>query len=151
MRKWAPWLALVAVVVVALGVLIARSEPSNSIEARAKRLEKELACPVCVGESLAESNAPEARAMRADIRDRMEDGQTDSQIVAAYVLVYGEDIKLKPGDDGFALVAWGVPVVALIVGAGLLTLAFRRWSREPRLAATADDEVVVARERQDHP
>ena len=147
MKKWIPWLALAGVVVVALVVLVSRSEPSNSIEAKSRRLERELACPVCVGESLAESNAPEARAMRADIRDRLADGQSEEAIVAAYVSVYGDDIKLKPDDSGIALIAWGLPVVALIVGGGALILVLRRWSREPRLASTADDEVVVARER----
>ncbi|MGQ0825321.1 MAG: cytochrome c-type biogenesis protein [Actinomycetota bacterium] len=148
-RRWLPWVALLAVVAVALVVLVARSQPSDSIEARARRLERELACPVCVGESLAESNAPEARAMRADIRDRMRAGQSDAEIIDAYVSVYGPDIKLKPDDDGIALVAWGLPVVAVVIGAAGIGAALRRWSREPRLAATADDEVLVARERRE--
>ena len=45
------------------------------------------------------------------------------------------------------MIAWGVPVVALVIGAGGIVLALRRWSRTPRLAATADDDDVVDRER----
>jgi cytochrome c-type biogenesis protein CcmH len=132
-------------------VLVVRSQPSDSAEARARRLEKELACPVCTGESVAESNAPEARAIRDDIRDRIDDGQSDADVRAAYTRVYGERVLLNPGDDGFALLAWGIPVAVVTVAAGGLVLALRRWTREPRLHASADDEVVVARAREDTP
>jgi cytochrome c-type biogenesis protein CcmH len=148
MRRAAPWLALGVIVVTALVVLVVRSQPSHSDEARARRLERELACPVCSGESVADSNVPEARAVREDIRDRIRAGQSDSEIVEAYASVYGEDIKLNPGDDGLALVVWGLPVVAVIAGAAGLGIALRRWSREPRLEASADDEVLVARARE---
>jgi cytochrome c-type biogenesis protein CcmH len=147
MRRWLPWLALGAIVVVALVVLVSRSQPSNSPAARASRLGKEIACPVCTGESVAESNAPEARAIRQDIDDRITSGQSDATIRAAYVRVYGERILLNPGKSGFALIAWGVPVVVFIAAAAGIVLALRRWSREPRLTATDDDEALVARTR----
>jgi len=147
MRRWLPWTALVAVVAVAIGVAITRSEPSSDPEARARRLERELTCPVCTGESIAESNAPEARAIRADIRDRIAAGQSDAQIRQAYVDAYGERLVLKPGSDGIGLVAWGLPVVALVGGAAVIAVALRRWSAQPRLAASADDEDVVRHAR----
>jgi cytochrome c-type biogenesis protein CcmH len=148
MRRIGPWLALGVIVVAALVVLVVRSQPSHSDEARAHRLERELACPVCSGESVADSNAPEARAIRDDIRDRIDDGQSDGEIVDAYASVYGERIKLNPADNGLALVAWGLPVVAVIAGAAGVAIALRRWSREPRLPASAEDEVLVARARE---
>ena len=73
---------------------------------------------------------------------------TASQIIDAYAAVYGERIKLNPADHGLALVAWGLPVVAVIAGAAGVVVALRRWSREPRLPATAEDEVLVARARE---
>jgi cytochrome c-type biogenesis protein CcmH len=148
MRRWLPWLALALLVVVAIGVLVARSQPSHSPESRAGRLEREIACPVCTGESVAESNAPESRALRQDIHDRIAQGETDAEIRAAYVRVYGERILLNPGKGGIALLAWGIPVVAVIAGLAGIAFALRRWSREPRLRATADDEVLVTRARE---
>jgi cytochrome c-type biogenesis protein CcmH len=148
MRRALPWLALGVIIVGALAVLVSRSQPSDSAEARARRLEKQLACPVCTGESVAESNAPEARAIRDDIRDRVDAGETDGEIIDAYAAVYGERVRLNPGDNGLALFAWGVPVVALIAGAAGIAFALRRWSREPRLRASAEDEVLVARARE---
>jgi cytochrome c-type biogenesis protein CcmH len=143
-----PWLVLAAVVVVAVVVLAARSGPSNSPTARASRLDRQLACPVCVGESVADSNAPESRAIRADVVKRIAAGQGDAEIRDAYVVIYGEHILLTPANSGLGVVAWGVPVVALVLGAAGIGFALRRWSTTPRLAATADDEDVVGRERE---
>jgi len=146
-----PWLALVAVVLVAVVALAARSGTSNSPAARAGRLDSQLACPVCVGESVAESNAPESRAIRADVVKRIHEGQADQEIRDAYVAIYGQHILLTPSNGGLGVIAWGVPVVALVIGAAGIFFALRRWSITPRLAATADDEAVVGRERGTEP
>ena len=147
MRKYAPWLVLVVLVAVAAVFLIARSSPSDEPDARAGRLEHELACPVCTGEALAESNAPEARAMKAEIPELIDDGMSDDQIKQHYVDIWGERILLEPQNDGIALIAWGLPVIAIILGAAGIVFALRKWSNQPRLAATADDEVEVERAR----
>jgi cytochrome c-type biogenesis protein CcmH len=142
-----PWLALAAVVAIAGVVLAARSGPSNSPTARAARLYSELACPVCDGESVADSNAPESRAIRADIVTRIRAGQHDAEIRDAYIGIYGEHILLTPSNRGIGIVAWGVPIVALVLGGAGIVFAVRRWSTSPRLAATDADEDIVDRER----
>lgn len=141
------WLALFAVVVVAVVVLAMGSRPSSSAASRATRLERQLACPVCTGESVAESNAPESRAIRAGIVQRIHQGQSDQQIRDAYVAVYGEKILLTPDNGGLGVLAWGIPVVGIILGGAGIVFALRRWSRTPRLSATAEDEAIVARAR----
>ena len=142
-----PWLSLAAVVVIAGVVLAARSGPSNSPSARAERLDHELACPVCVGESVSDSNAPESRAIRVDIAKRIHAGQADAEIRDAYVAIYGEHILLTPSNSGVGIIAWGLPIVALVLGGARIVFAVRRSSSTPRLAATTDDEAVVDRER----
>jgi cytochrome c-type biogenesis protein CcmH len=149
-RWWVAWLALAVVVVVAIAVLIARSGPSSSPAARASRLANELACPVCTGESVADSNAPESRAIRVDIARRIRAGQGDAEIRDAYVATYGDHILLTPANGGLGVVAWGLPVLALVIGAGGIALAIRRGSRTPRLSATAADIALVDQQRS-HP
>jgi cytochrome c-type biogenesis protein CcmH len=146
-RWWAAWAALAVVVLVAVAVLVARSGPSDSPSARAARLANELACPVCTGESVADSNAPESRAIKLDIARRIRAGQADAEIRDAYVAIYGEHVLLTPSDNGLGIVAWGLPVLAIVIGAGGIALAIRRGSRTPRLAASADDAALVERER----
>ena len=148
MKRWAPWVALAVVIVIAVVVVVVRSAPSDSPAARAERLTHELACPVCEGQSVADSNAPESREIRADIPRRIAAGQSDADIRAFYVSRYGARILLSPANGGLGLVAWMVPVSALLLGLVALAVALRRWSRTPRLAASAADEAIVQSARE---
>jgi cytochrome c-type biogenesis protein CcmH len=149
-RAW-PWVLLGVLVAGALAVLVFNSSPSNSPSARAERLQRELACPECSGESVADSNSVSARAIRADIPKRIVAGQSDAEIRAAYVQQYGTRILLTPGNSGLDVVAWMVPVLAVLLGACGIGYALWRWKRTPRLTATAEDEAVVAAARQQEP
>ena len=147
-RKLWPWVTLGVLVVVAMGALVFRSGPSSSPAARADRLEHQLACPVCEGQSVADSNAPESRAIRDDIPKRIAAGQSDQEIRDAYVRTYGDRILLTPGNGGIALVAWILPALAVLLGLCAIGFALRRWSKTPRLHATPEDEAIVAAARE---
>jgi cytochrome c-type biogenesis protein CcmH/NrfF len=149
MRVWVSWGLLGLLLVGALVVVVVRSQPSNSPAARADRLAHELRCPTCESEAVANSQSPAAVAIRADIRRRIAAGESDGEIRAAVVRSYTQYVLLLPDGRGIGLVVWIVPIAALFVGAAGLALALRRWSRQPRLAATAADEAIVAHARTD--
>jgi cytochrome c-type biogenesis protein CcmH len=149
LKVFAPWVVLAVLIVVVLGVSIARSRPSNSPSARAARLASELRCPTCESESVADSQSLAATAIRADIKHRIAAGQSDGQIRAAEVAHYTQYVLLLPDGHGIGLIVWIAPLVVLFVGAVGLAFALRRWSRQPRLAATVADEALVARARED--
>jgi cytochrome c-type biogenesis protein CcmH/NrfF len=144
-RLW-PWFALAAVVVGVLAVLLWPSG-SESDAARAHRLETELRCPECEGLSVADSNAPTSKAIRADIQRRIADGQSDAEIRQSYVDKYDESILLSPQSSGLGMIVWILPVLVLALGATGISFALARARREPRLHATAADEGLVDRER----
>ena len=146
-RKLA-WSALVAVVLVAVVVLVVGSRPDNSPASRATRLEHQLACPVCEGQSVFDSNSPQSQAIRDDIPRRIAAGQSDADIRAYYVSRYTEKILETPSNSGLGIVAWGLPALAVMLGAVGIFVAVRRWSHTPRLAATAEDEDIVRRARE---
>ena len=127
MRRWLPWLALAVVVVVALAVGATGSEGGDSDAARAGRLAKQVRCPTCRGLSAAESDAKAAQAVRTEIRNRVEAGESDEQIRAYLASRYGDDILLRPEGSGLASLVWALPVAALVCGAAGLAFAFRRW------------------------
>jgi cytochrome c-type biogenesis protein CcmH len=143
-RKSWLWVVLVALVAVTLVVLVTRSQPSRSPRARADRLAHQLACPECEGESVADSNSVSARAIREDIPRRISAGESDAEIREFYVSKYSEKVLRTPANSGIGLVAWVVPAAGLFLGLAGVALALRRWSRTPRLPATADDEAIVA-------
>jgi cytochrome c-type biogenesis protein CcmH len=147
-RRWGPWVALGLVVVVALAVVLWPSG-SQSPAARAHDLETEIRCPECSGLSVADSQAPTSRAMRADIKRRIKAGQSDGEIRQAYIDNYGESILLSPQDSGVSLLVWILPIVVVALGATGIVFALRRNRVQPHLHATEADERLVAREQAD--
>src|SRR5262249_23659737 len=123
MKKLWPWLALGLVVIVGIVVLVVRSRPDNSPAARAARLEQQLACPVCEGQSVADSNPPQSRAIRDNIPRQIAAGMSDAEIRSYYVTRYTEKILETPSNSGLGVVAWGLPTVAILLGAAGLVVA----------------------------
>jgi cytochrome c-type biogenesis protein CcmH len=144
-RYWA-WLALAAVVVGVMAVLLWPGG-DRSAATRAHDLATELRCPECEGLSVADSNAPTSKAIRADIKRRIAAGQSDAEIRQSYVDKYDESILLSPQSSGLGLIVWVLPVLVLALGALGIWFALARARREPRLHATTADEGLVDRER----
>ena len=147
MRKWLPWIALGVVVVVALAIVVwPRGDQSPA--ARAHTLETELKCPECEGLAVADSNAPTSRAIRADVKKRIAEGQSDEEIRQAYVARYGEEILLQPKGSGISLLVRVLPVVVLVAGAFGIGFVLARNRRAPMLHASEADEQLVERARE---
>ena len=147
-RRWGPWIALGLVVVVALAFVL-WPDGSRSPSARAHDLETELKCPECQGLSVADSQAPTSRAIRADVARRIAAGQSDEEIRQAYVDNYGEGILLAPQDSGVSLLVWILPIVVVAMGATGIVFALRRNRDQPHLRATEADARLVEREQHD--
>jgi cytochrome c-type biogenesis protein CcmH len=142
-RRVLPGVALAAVVVAALVIGGAGRGPSRSPSARARAIAAELRCPVCQGLSVADSPSPTAQSIYDDVRRRVGAGESDATIRAFYVSRYGEWILLRPATSGVGALVWILPVTALLLGAGGLALAFRRWRRQPALPVTDEDRALV--------
>ena len=143
-RRVVPAAALAAVVVAALVIGGGGGDKGpRSPAARAQAIAEDLRCPVCQGLSVADSHSPTAEAMRDDIRRRVDAGESAASIKAHFVGSYGEWVLLKPETSGVGILVWILPVGALLLAAGGLALAFRRWRRQPTMAATEEDRALV--------
>src|SRR5207248_4839187 len=109
-KKWAPWLALAMVLVVALAIG-ARHHGTETLDTHVRRIASEVKCPTCQGESAADSNAASSEAIRDEIRTRLQQGQSDGEIRAFLVSRFGRDILLKPSASGVSGLVWALPVV----------------------------------------
>ncbi len=89
-------------------------------------------CPVCAGQSVAESNSDLARDMRKIIRKKIENGETDEEIILWFQGKYGDTILAEPPLKGFSLVAWFLPVIAAIAGGMVAVLYIRKNARRSR-------------------
>lgn len=146
-RRTISWFALV---VVAASMLVFAAvdegEPATNAD-RAYALAKDFACPVCAGQSVAESDVVVARNIRREIRVWVDEGRSNEFIRDQLVANFGEDIDYTPSASGITSLVWILPVVAGAVAIGGLVVVFRRWGDEPDLEASVDDEAIVAAAR----
>lgn len=87
-----------------------------ALEERAQSLYKKLMCPVCAGQTIAQSNAPISRSMREVVRDNLLSGESDQVIISNLVEAFGESILASPPKRGQSLIVWVVPPVTLLLG-----------------------------------
>lgn len=114
------WLVLASV------VLVGGASAPPDLEARANRLEGLLMAPCCGANTLSEHESPAVERMRHEIREFLVAGQTEQQILDHYVATLGPTILAVPPSRGFNLVAYLVPLLALVGGPLLLWRRLRR-------------------------
>jgi cytochrome c-type biogenesis protein CcmH len=98
----------------------------SKLEARARHLSEELRCMVCQNQSIDDSAAPLARDLRLLVRERLTQGDSDSQVLNYLVARYGEFVLLKPRFELQNLLLWGLPPLALVAGMIALYMTARR-------------------------
>jgi len=91
-------------------------------------LEAEVICPTC-HTTLDQSDSPIAQRMKAFIARRIAAGDTRSRIEDELIATFGPSVVARPSTHGLDLLAWLLPIAALLVGAAVLGAAVWRWSR----------------------
>jgi len=138
--------------VLVVGALVACGAASASGPPNAADLEAELVCPVCET-TLDQSTAPVAQRMKTFIRVRIAAGDTEQEIKDALVDEFGKGVLATPPRSGFGLLAWLLPLAAVLAGAIAVGLLIRSWSRrrappedelplDPQLDRLVDEELA---------
>ena len=144
-RRRLSWAALAVVLVVALVAgMGSRDEPTRA--ERARSFADSVKCPTCRSQSVADSDAPVATAIRAEIDARFEEGQNEEQVRQYLLATYGDEVLLTPPRSGVGSLVWILPVAGLLIALGALALTFRRWKLEPAgpTASDADRDLVAS-------
>lgn len=144
MKRWLPVLVVALVMVGAVFVGSARDDGPPTIDQRVARIAREVRCPTCESLSAADSDAPSSEAIRAQIKEKLEQGQSDDDVRAYLVDRYGKDILLRPESSGVASLVWVLPVAGGIMALAGLAAVFARWRRKRVARATEDDRALVA-------
>lgn len=97
-----------------------------ALEARARALSKELRCMVCQNQSIDDSEAPLARDLRILVREHLQAGESDRQVIDFLVARYGEFVLLRPRFSWHTALLWLGPAAILVIGVcGIIVLARR--------------------------
>lgn len=121
-----PW--LVSLAALGLASALAASPPSpasaapidDPLEARAHALASQLRCLVCQNQTIADSNAPLALDLKAQVRQQLAAGRRDEEVIAYMTARYGDFVLYKPPVQGNTLLLWAAP--ALLMGGALFGL-----------------------------
>lgn len=147
-QRRSSWVLLI-VAIAALVALGSRTTPRTGYsEDHVYALASQMKCLQCVGESVANSQAPIAIQMRTEIRDRLRSGRSDDEILSYFADRYGERVMLNPPASGLAALVWIVPVVVVAGAVAAMAMAFVR-ARSVRLAGeespvSDEDRALVA-------
>jgi cytochrome c-type biogenesis protein CcmH len=109
-----------------------------ALEARARGLSKELRCMVCQNQSIDDSDAPLARDLRILVRERLQAGESDQQVINFLVARYGEFVLLRPRFSWHTAVLWLGPAAMLLIGGCVVLVLARRYRTNS--AATAEGQ-----------
>lgn len=120
-------MAVLAVGALAFG--LQRRPGPLPLDAQVLHIASQVRCPVCDGETAAESQAAPSVEIRAQIRQELQQGMKPSQILNRLVADYGSSILEKPPAKGLGLLVWVLPFVGVAAMAAGLGLVLRRWSR----------------------
>ena len=118
-----------------------------ALEARARALSKDIRCLVCQNQSIDDSNADLARDLRVLVRERLQKGDSDPEILDFLVKRYGDFVLLKPPVKVSTYLLWYGPIVIFILGVIGLIVFFRNRRVVPaRTTAdlSADEEKRIA-------
>jgi cytochrome c-type biogenesis protein CcmH len=97
-----------------------------AMEARARELSRELRCMVCQNQSIDDSDAPLARDLRLLVRERLQAGDSNNQVIDFLVARYGEFVLLKPRFSAHTALLWLLPPALLAIGIVVVVIGARR-------------------------
>lgn len=131
-RRWAALLTLCLPALLCLPVLAKEATPAAedpAIEARMLSITTELRCLVCQNQTIADSHAGLAVDLRKQVREMIQRGDSDRQIIDYMTARYGDFVLYRPPLKGTTAALWFGPAALLVAGVVVLGLTLRRRSR----------------------
>jgi cytochrome c-type biogenesis protein CcmH len=123
------WLGVLAAAVILLPTLGATGTDSTT---RFEKVGHQLMCTCSCGQILVECNhvgCPNSDGMRSELATAVASGATDQQIYNLFIRKYGPTVMAAPLFHGFNILAWILPVAALLLGTFGAALLLNHWRR----------------------
>lgn len=147
LKRWPGWVLLTMVVAGLLAFGTTRDAGARTPEERVEDISKQLACPICDGETVYESRNTQSASIRTEIKAQVTTTDaTDDEIIAYIVLRFEAKTELLPRATGFESLVWVLPSAALVCAAVGLFFAFRRWRLTSDAIPNPDDRARVEAE-----
>jgi cytochrome c-type biogenesis protein CcmH len=120
------------------------------LEQKTMAISAELRCPVCQGLAIGDSPSIMAANMKAQVRELLERGYTEEQILSYFEKSYGQFVLLKPKFQGVNALVWILPIAVLAIGFVLVVSKAKKLEVAPVAPAPEEpvDDPYLARVRE---
>ncbi len=108
-----------------------------------RELTRELRCPKCQNQDIADSNAGLAKDLRDKTYQMVRQGKDKDEIVDYMVARYGNFILYNPPLMASTLILWLGPLLVIVIGLGVVVMR----SRRPVAAARPVDSALSEEEQ----
>ncbi len=114
-----------------LGTAWLMAQPDHDLDPFT-RLAGEIGCQCgdCNLRPIATCGCGYADGMLAELRQLVDTGQSDEQVMTTLVARYNPTVRIKPDSSGFGLLAWAAPILLLTVGAVGVGAVLSRWAQK---------------------
>ena len=117
----------------------------EALQQKAREINNLIMCPLCAGQTIAQSSNETSRQMRDLVIKKLRQGESKEEILQYFENRYGERILATPNIKGFNLILWFLPFVAIALAAIIIYFLIRRWSARIQLTPAAHwDEVPLS-------
>jgi len=113
-----------------------------ALEKHVMAISEVLRCLVCQNQTIADSHAELAVDLRNQVREQIQQGKSDQDVLDYMVQRYGDFVLYRPPVKGSTWLLWFGPF--LLLGAGALTLLLRLRRRRAPAAALPQGEMERA-------
>ena len=100
-----------------------------ALESRMMAVAAELRCLVCQNQTIADSNAELAVDLRQQVREMLEKGQSERQILAYMTERYGDFVLYRPPFQATTVLLGVGPGILLVLAVGILVMVLRKRQR----------------------
>ena len=120
-------LATACLVLFAAALSACAEDRTPTLEERAQSVDKRLICPYCPAETIDQAQVPQAREMRAFVREKLAEGWTEQQILEYFSAPerYGPRVLAEPPKSGPTLTIWLLPPAGFLLAGVLLFFVLR--------------------------
>src|SRR5215472_13257434 len=134
------FVAIVAIVGSIWSYVFLVTPRQQTLDQRVYDVASQLKCLVCQGESVADSPATLSQQMREIIRQQLQSGKSEQEVIQYFESRYGDRILWSPPWQGFTLLAWLIPIALLLGGTLLLFIVLRDWQTRSAKGLTEENE-----------
>jgi len=114
----------------------------STLEKRAHALNQEVRCPICLGQSIADSSIEESEELKLFIQERLREGDSEDVIREKLRTIYGNKILFRPPFEEHTYFLWFAPFgLFLLIVLGFLWKIY--LSRHP---PSRDESLSVLKE-----